>query len=116
VPSAHATLQRGGVQDSPQWAEACHWRKRPGWGSWRMDESALLRPNSATPWPRHPLMGRGSSALPEQNSWYFPLRIRAAFFRAHCQSLMRKNGINRLEYDSYEMGTYQFFQEMRDIS
>jgi hypothetical protein len=41
VPSAHAPLQRGGVQDSPQWAEACHWRKRPGWGSWRMDESAL---------------------------------------------------------------------------
>jgi transposase-like protein len=47
--------ERGGVQYSPQLAEACHRRKRPVWGSWRMDESALRQSNSATSWPRHPV-------------------------------------------------------------
>jgi len=35
----HATLQRWVVKYSPQLEEAFHWRKRPVWVSWRMDET-----------------------------------------------------------------------------
>ena len=36
-----ATIQRWGVQDSPLLEEALHRRKRPGWVSWRLDETYL---------------------------------------------------------------------------
>ena len=39
VPSDHAPLQRGGVHDRPQRAEAFHRRQRPVWGSGRLDET-----------------------------------------------------------------------------
>jgi putative transposase len=38
-PSDHATVQRWVVQESPPLAEACHRRQRPGWVSWRRDET-----------------------------------------------------------------------------
>src|SRR6185295_16103504 len=34
----HSTLNRWVIKESPQLEEAFHRRKRPGWGSWRMDE------------------------------------------------------------------------------
>ena len=37
----HATVNRGVIKDSPQLAEAFPRRKRPGWVSWRMDETSL---------------------------------------------------------------------------
>ena len=36
---APSTITRWGSQESPQRAEALHRRKRPVWGSWRMDET-----------------------------------------------------------------------------
>ena len=41
VPVDHATIQRWVVKDSPQLEEALHRRKRPVWGSWRMDETYI---------------------------------------------------------------------------
>jgi putative transposase len=41
VPVDHATIQRRVVQYSPQLEEAFHRRKRPGWVSWRMDETYI---------------------------------------------------------------------------
>ena len=35
----HSTINRWGSKDSPQLAEACQRRKRPGWVSWRLDET-----------------------------------------------------------------------------
>jgi transposase-like protein len=40
-PIAHATIQRGVVQDSPLLDEAFHRRQRPVWVSWRMDETDI---------------------------------------------------------------------------
>jgi len=40
VPLDHATLQRGGVQDSPLWAAALPRHPPPGWVSWRLDETS----------------------------------------------------------------------------
>jgi putative transposase len=37
----HATIQRWVVKYSPLLEEACHQRKRPVWGSWRMDETYI---------------------------------------------------------------------------
>jgi transposase-like protein len=37
----HATIPRWVVQDSPQLAEAFHRRTRPGWVSWRLDETSI---------------------------------------------------------------------------
>jgi putative transposase len=41
VPIDHATIQRWGVKSSPLLEEALHRRKRPGWVSWRMDETYI---------------------------------------------------------------------------
>src|SRR5947208_11151470 len=41
VPIDHATIQRWVVKDSPLLEEAFHRRKRPVWGSWRMDETYI---------------------------------------------------------------------------
>ena len=41
VPIDHATIQRWVVQYSPELEEAFHWRKRPVWVSWRMDETYI---------------------------------------------------------------------------
>jgi putative transposase len=41
VPVDHATIQRWVVKYSPQLEEAFHRRKRPGWVSWRMDETYI---------------------------------------------------------------------------
>jgi len=41
VPTDHATLQRGVVQDSAQLEAVWHRRKRPVWVSWRMDETYI---------------------------------------------------------------------------
>jgi hypothetical protein len=59
-PMAHATSQRWGVPYRPPLAEACDQRQRPVGGSWRMDETAFLRPHRATLGPCAPLMGRGN--------------------------------------------------------
>src|SRR5580765_829758 len=39
VPVDHATIQRWVGQYSPPMEEALHRPKRPGWGSWRLDET-----------------------------------------------------------------------------
>ena len=44
VPLAHATRPRGVVPDRPLRDAACHRRKRPGWGSGRLDEPARTVP------------------------------------------------------------------------
>jgi putative transposase len=41
VPIDHATIQRWVVKYSPLLEEAFHRRKRPVWGSWRMDETYI---------------------------------------------------------------------------
>ena len=41
VPIDHAPLQRWVVQYRPQLEEALHRRKRPVWGSWRLDETSI---------------------------------------------------------------------------
>ena len=35
----HSTMNRWVIKDSPQLEDAFHRRKRPVWGSWRMDET-----------------------------------------------------------------------------
>ena len=35
----HATIKRWGIRDSPPLAEAFPRRQRPGWGSWRLEET-----------------------------------------------------------------------------
>jgi transposase-like protein len=41
VPVDHATIQRWVIKYSPLLEEAFHRRKRPGWVSWRMDETYI---------------------------------------------------------------------------
>ena len=41
VPVDHATVHRWVIKSSPPLEEAFHRRKRPVWGSWRMDEPSL---------------------------------------------------------------------------
>src|SRR6267142_795719 len=37
----HSTINRWVIKYSPQLEEAFHWRKRPVWASWRMDETYI---------------------------------------------------------------------------
>jgi transposase-like protein len=37
----HSTRNRWVIKYSPQWEEALHRRKRPGWINWRMDETSI---------------------------------------------------------------------------
>jgi transposase-like protein len=41
VSVAHSTVNRGVITYRSQLGEACHWRKRPVWVSWRLDETYM---------------------------------------------------------------------------